>query len=61
MIYFTREEFVEFACRMLGDDELRKKMGLNSLEKCEEFSAEQFALNMSRLYEEVIRESKNEL
>ena len=59
LIYFSREEFVEFACRMLKDDELRKKMGHKSLEKSKEFSAEHFALNIIRLYEEVIEESRS--
>ena len=55
-IYKTREEFVDYGKKILTDEELRKKLGSESLEKAQEFSSERFAENMIRVYEDTIKE-----
>ena len=55
-IYKTREEFVDYGKKILTDDEFRKKLGSESLQKAQEFSSERFAENMIRVYEDTIKE-----
>ena len=52
--YNTREEFVDCACKLLNDEELRKSMGEASLKKAEDFSTEKIAMSAVRIYEDAI-------
>ena len=57
MIYHLEEEFSDFACKILSDDGMRKRMGQKSLEKAECFSSDAFACSMIQLYENTIDEN----
>ncbi|MBO4898492.1 MAG: glycosyltransferase [Clostridia bacterium] len=57
MIYHSREEFAEFAQRMLCDDSLRENMKQNSLKKAKDFSSDAFADSVLQLYKEAITEN----
>ncbi|MBR0420169.1 MAG: glycosyltransferase [Erysipelotrichaceae bacterium] len=56
-IYQNKQEFVQYAKILFNDEEVRKQMGLNSLEKAKQFSAESFGQNAVALYESVIAET----
>ena len=53
-VYNTKEEFVYCAFQLLTDDKLRKQMGEASLVVAENFSADSFANNALKIYEDVI-------
>ena len=52
--YNSREEFVDYACKLLNDDECRKGMANASLQKANGFSSDAFAKAMLKVYEEAI-------
>ena len=56
MIYHQEAEFSDFACKMLADDEMRKIMKKNSLERIESFSSDAFADSVMRLYKDAVEE-----
>ena len=58
MIYHSREEFTEFAYRMLSDDGVRKEMGQKALEKAVCFSSDAFAASVLQLYKDTIEEKR---
>ena len=53
-IYHTQEEYLDYAYKLLSDDELRKKLANGSYEKSNEFSTEAFASSMLKVYNEAI-------
>ena len=55
LAYRCREEFVDFADRLLGDDALRRRLGERSAATAEGFSADAFASSMSEVYRAAIR------
>ena len=55
LAYRCREEFVDFADRLLGDDALRRRLGERSAATAEGFSANAFASSMSEVYRAAIR------
>lgn len=59
-VYRTQEEFVDKAMALLSDEELRRKMGENSLTISRQFSEEAFSDNMLALYEQVISDTFSE-
>ena len=54
LIYHTREEYVDYACKLLSDNGLRKDMGQRSLQKVERFGSDVFASTMIGFYQTVI-------
>jgi 1,2-diacylglycerol 3-alpha-glucosyltransferase len=57
LIYHSRQEFVDYAYRLLRDDDLRNSMARCSQEKAEGFSEGAFAASMLKVYEAAIRET----
>ena len=57
LIYHNQEEFVDFACRLLCDDELRSGMADFSCKKAEDFSSDAFASSMLKVYTEAIQKN----
>jgi len=55
LIYNSPEEFYDYACKLLNDDELRSRMGKCSRKKAETFSSDCFASRMFEVYEDAIR------
>ncbi|MCR5733751.1 MAG: glycosyltransferase [Lachnospiraceae bacterium] len=58
LIYRSKEEFCEFAKKILNNDELRKDMSRCSIRIAEGFSSEAFSVSMLNLYEDAIRKYK---
>ena len=54
MIYHSETEFIDYAVKILCNDELRKEMGLRSMKKAEDFSSDAFAGAMLSVYEDAI-------
>ena len=54
LIYNSPDEFYDCACRLLNDDEKKKKMGLCSRKRAENFSSDNFASRMFEIYEEAV-------
>lgn len=54
LIYHSRQEFVDFAYKLLSDDALRNAMARCSCEKAEGFSEAAFASSMLKAYEDAI-------
>ena len=57
-IWHSREEYVDYACRLLTDKGLREEMARSSCQRAENFSAEAFVSNMISIYETAIQENK---
>ena len=55
-IYRSQEEFIDFACELLCNDNLRKNMANYSYKKAEDFSSKTFASSMIKVYNEAISE-----
>ncbi|MBR6033785.1 MAG: glycosyltransferase [Clostridia bacterium] len=53
-IYHTEEEYLDYAYKLLSNDELRHGMANCSYNKAEEFSSESFASSALKVYDEVI-------
>lgn len=56
--YNSQDEFINFADKLISNDDLRKKMADCSYNKAEEFSSEAFANSMINVYTEAIKERK---
>jgi 1,2-diacylglycerol 3-alpha-glucosyltransferase len=59
-IYNNRTEYVKYALNLIGDDELRKRLGSASLIKAEDFTSEKFAENVIKVYEDSISKWRSE-
>ena len=57
LVYHTREEFTDFARRLLKNDQLRETMARCSAEKAEDFSSDAFAASFIQVYEDAIRKN----
>ena len=57
LIYHSRQEFIDFAYRLLCEDDLRKAMARCSHEKAEAFSYDVFASSMIKVYGDAIHEA----
>lgn len=57
LIYHSRQEFIDFAYRLLREDDLRKAMARCSHEKAEAFSYDVFASSMIKVYGDAIHEA----
>lgn len=58
LIYCSQDEFINCACKLLIDDNLRNNMANCSYKKAEKFSSKVFANSMIKVYNEAINESK---
>ena len=52
--YHSQSEFVDYACRILDDDQLREEMGQNSLLRATSYSSDAYAHNMLKVYESAL-------
>ena len=57
LIYHSRQEFIDFAYRLLREDDLRKGMARCSREKAEAFSYDVFASSMIKVYADALHEA----
>ena len=57
-IYHSQEEYMDYAYKLLSNDELRKDMASRSYKKAEEFSSEAFAASALKVYNDVISNAK---
>ena len=57
-IYCTKNEYIEYAYKLLTKDNLREKMANCSSKKSEEFSPKSFANSMIEVYKEAINDDK---
>ncbi|MDO5132943.1 MAG: glycosyltransferase [Eubacteriales bacterium] len=58
LIWHSREEFVDFTCRLLEDSRLRENMARSSLEKAGSFSSDAYASAMLEVYTSAIHGSQ---
>ncbi len=56
LIYHSRQEFIDYAGRLLSEGGLRKAMADRSREIAESFSCDAFASSMIKVYSDAIRE-----
>ena len=60
LVYHTREEFVDFARRLLSEGGLREEMARRSSQKAKDFSSGAFAAAVNKVYDEAIREKRED-
>lgn len=57
-MYSTKDEYIDYAYKMLVNDDIRSKMAKKSYKKAENFSTNAFATSMIEVYKKALNENK---